>query len=168
MELDSEIDSFISQIKYTEPRQSDKLAGRNKELSEEPIADDAFYERVELLKKAAELEARKTQLDERRFYVVLAVTVLLFITCFVLSLTIEVKGGSAIYGKTGIFATIVGIFALYLDYERRRLSEKKKKVGQANLLAQSLEVLRNPGDIVRFVTAAKRVRQSTRPRRRPA
>jgi hypothetical protein len=136
MELDAAIDSFLSKVTYVEPGQQGHLAGRNRELSEHPLSDAA----------------------------VLGVTAVLFIVCFVLSLKF---GGSSLsmFGKTGIFATIVGIFGLYLDHERRRSAASKGRAEQAGLLASSLAVIRDPGDIVRGVSVAKELRKKARPSR---
>jgi hypothetical protein len=164
MELDAAIDSFLSKVTYVEPGQQGHLAGRNRELSEHPLFDAEFYDRVAKVRQAAELEVKCIESGERRFYAVLGVTAVLFIVCFVLSLKF---GGSSLsmFGKTGIFATIVGIFGLYLDHERRRSAASKGRAEQAGLLASSLAVIRDPGDIVRGVSVAKELRKKARPSR---
>jgi hypothetical protein len=84
----------------------------------------------------------------------------LIVVCFVVALLIQSEGLPSLVGKTGVFASIIGIFGLYLEFERKSVDAARARSQVASLLTQALEVIRDPAEQAKIIHAAKDSRKS--------
>lgn len=158
--LDSAISQFLLGIRFDKVDGQDKLDGENAALRENLIVDQNFRHLLSAVKEAASAEDRLMRQLQMRFYVVLITTAVLIVACFGVALLVGGEGLPSLVGKTGVFASIVSIFGLYLDFERRSLAAARSRANMAVLLKNILEAVRDPVEQAKVIRAAGNARKN--------